>query len=453
MKTYLTRRDFLRASALVAASSILPSSLTRRAFANEQQKRWYKGNLHMHNQWSDGVVLPEQAINWYKSRGWDFICPSDHNGFQKNELHFKSFGSKPQMTDEMIAAFEGETSLWKPIKNDLVKNKLERKYVDDAIEELGVENVKIKEVGGMTFVRMTPFDELEKQFVEPGKFLMIPGYEHTGSCVDGRAVHMNFIGVRESFPYNRKIEEPVEQLRETFVKGKELFGESPYLFTVNHPMWRFHDINPSALIANPFIRLFELTNNGIPAPFKRREDLWDPEKFWDVVNAWRATNDQQLLLGMGSDDRHDYTIASKGWTKVRAAKLDQNELFSSIMAGEMYVSTGLDFAELSFDGKTLNVKIDVKEEGEYKIEFIGTKKGYDPTCKIIEIEETETSPFRRVENYSDGVGVLFESIDGTEGSYTLKPDDLYVRAKIYRVDEDQTLKWRAKNAAWSQPCR
>lgn len=453
MINYLSRRDFLRATALVSASALTPGFLTRKASAQESAKRWYKGNLHMHNQWSDGKVLPEQAIAWYKSRGWDFICPSDHNGFQKNDLHFKSFGSKPEMTDEMIAAFDGESSLWKPIAGDKVKNALEQKFVDDAIRELGENNVKIKEVGGMVFVRMTPFDELEKQFVEPGKFLMIPGYEHTGGVVDGRAVHMNFIGVRQSFAYNKKIEEPVQQLRETFAKGKELFADTPYLFTANHPMWRFYDINPSAFVANPAIRVFELINNGIHADFKRRNDLWEPEKFWDVVNAYRASHDEELLLAMGSDDRHDYSGLSKGWTKVRSANLEWPELLSSIMSGDMYASNALDFEDIQFDGKTLSVKIDVQEEGEYKIDFIGTKKDYDPTTKIVEVEKSETSPYRKVEMNSDEIGVVLASVDGTEGSYTLQADDLYVRAKIYKADVDPNLKWKTKPAAWTQAYR
>ncbi|MBQ3823434.1 MAG: twin-arginine translocation signal domain-containing protein, partial [Thermoguttaceae bacterium] len=150
MIAYLTRRDFLRASA-IASAALLSGKFS---FGQDAapKPRWYKGNLHMHNQWSDGLPLPEQAVAWYKDRGWDFICPSDHNCFQGTDLHFTSFGSKPKMTDEMIAAFEGETSLWKPIKNPNVENKLEREIVDKAIEELGAAGVKIKEAGGMTFV-------------------------------------------------------------------------------------------------------------------------------------------------------------------------------------------------------------------------------------------------------------------------------------------------------------
>lgn len=454
MKSMLTRRDFLRRSALASASFFGATSLSLPSFAQEStSKRWYKGNLHMHNQWSDGTPFPEQAINWYKSRGWDFICPSDHNIFQSNNLQFDSHGSHPKLTPEERKAFEGETALWKPISCERVPNKLERRFVDAAIEELGAANVKVKEVNGMVFVRMTPFDELAEKFCEPEKFLMIPGYEHSANCKSGLAVHVNFIGVRQTFPYNKKIYDPAEQLRETFAKGKELFSSTPYLYTANHPMWRFYDVNPSALMANPYIRVFELLNNGVFREYKRRNDLWEPEKFWDVVNAWRASNDQELLLGMGSDDRHNYGGDSKGWTMVRSSKLEWNSLLESILAGDMYASNGLDFEDVSFDGKTLNVKVDVKEEGAYRIDFIGTRKDYDPTCKIVEVAQSATTPERKVEAYSDEIGIVLESVEGTEGSYTLKPDDLYVRAKVYKAGTDASQKWQTRPAAWTQPWR
>jgi histidinol phosphatase-like PHP family hydrolase len=46
----------------------------------------------MHTQWSDGHPLPQWAVDWYKSHGYHFICPSDHNIFQSNDLRFDGFG-------------------------------------------------------------------------------------------------------------------------------------------------------------------------------------------------------------------------------------------------------------------------------------------------------------------------------------------------------------------------
>ena len=49
---------------------------------NHGTKRWYKGNLHAHTFWSDGNAFPEEAVTWYKSRGYNFLGLSDHNMFQ-----------------------------------------------------------------------------------------------------------------------------------------------------------------------------------------------------------------------------------------------------------------------------------------------------------------------------------------------------------------------------------
>jgi hypothetical protein len=157
---------------------------------------------------------------------------------------------------------------------------------------------------------MKPFAELEEQFVEPGKFLMIPGHEQTGGCPNDQQVHVNFINVREAFPYI-SAEKPKEILERTFERGREIYGQD-YLFTANHPLWRYYDYSPNDLIALPQIRLFELNNNDIDGKYEPHPKGWKPEKFWDVVNAYRASHDQPLLLGMGSDDRHSYEPAAQG---------------------------------------------------------------------------------------------------------------------------------------------
>ncbi len=109
----LSRRDFLKVSGAMAAAVFVDA---KRALAGPDalaapKKHWFKGNLHMHNQWSDGEPLPEWAVDWYKSHGYHFICPSDHNIFQADDLRFDGFGFKNPPADR--AAFKNETSLWK----------------------------------------------------------------------------------------------------------------------------------------------------------------------------------------------------------------------------------------------------------------------------------------------------------------------------------------------------
>ena len=77
---------------------------------------------------------------------------------------------------------------------------------------------------------------------------------------------------------------------------------------------------------------------------------------------------------MGSDDRHSCDSTPKAWSVVRAASLCVNDLLEAIRTGDFYASNGLDFQDIRFDGKRLSVKVDVREEGRYRIQFIGTKK-------------------------------------------------------------------------------
>ena len=79
------------------------------------------------------------------------------------------------------------------------------------------------------------------------------------------------------------------------------------------------------------MRFFEACNNGSPfqpAPWMP-DDGFDTDRFWDVVNAFRARRGQPLLYGLGGDDTHVYRgephggmlMPGNAWTLVRAATL------------------------------------------------------------------------------------------------------------------------------------
>jgi hypothetical protein len=40
--------------------------------------KWFKGNTHTHTTNSDGRLTPDEAIKLYKSKGYDFLCLTDH---------------------------------------------------------------------------------------------------------------------------------------------------------------------------------------------------------------------------------------------------------------------------------------------------------------------------------------------------------------------------------------
>ncbi|MCF0234049.1 MAG: hypothetical protein HUK22_03615, partial [Thermoguttaceae bacterium] len=373
-------------------------------------KKWYKGNFHAHSQWSDGKDLPEIVVDAYKRKGYDFFSLTDHNVIQKEALRFDGFAMNYAPQD--AAPFAGETGFWKRVAATDGWPNLTEEHLAAARARFGADSVREIETAEGKYVRMKTFAELKKQFADE-KFLLMPGFEMTAQFA-----HFNAINVEETFFLEDG--DVGKLVAATFKTATDLYaGGAPWLFTVNHPIWPYYNIQPSFLIAQPAIRHCEL-NNSNQSTGEDIAGAWTPETFLDVVNAHRAARDQPLLYATGTDDSHgifrkDY-LPFIGWTRVWASELTPAALFDAMNRGASYTSSGLEFAEVKFDGKTLSVRLDPQVEGEYKIEFVGTKKDYDPTPVVKKHE----SPAATVEHYSDAIGATLETVEGLEGSYTLK---------------------------------
>ncbi|MDO4585342.1 MAG: hypothetical protein Q4D62_14730 [Planctomycetia bacterium] len=455
-----SRRQFLKTTAVAGSVPLWMGSPGEEKEARGEtveapkKTRWYKGQLHTHSQWSDGSSLPECVCAAYRERGYDFLCLSDHNVFANKELRFTGFGVSKEPEDK--TAFEGADSFWKPIVSKGGWAQLTQKFVDEAREKFGDDTVQTKTVGETTYVRMKRFDELQKQWDEPEKFLLIPGFEQTGGCKTGLQVHMNFINVTDFFPYCRK-ETAVETVHENAVVGEDFYQNNPepYLFILNHPQWPYYDVSPEVLRRLEKVRFFELTNNPVTGgPF--HEKGWNPEKYWDVVNAYRAANRQPLLYATGSDDAHSIDENNHllgpfwGWNMVRAEKLSTSAIMNAMLQGDFYVSTGITLQDVQFSKETRTLSVRVQEENpeNVKIEFIGTKKTFTREFETIETEK----PIRNLEVYAENIGVVLKTATGLESSYTLQDDDLYVRARITWNDSAESRKHYQvlTPAAWTQ---
>ncbi|MBQ2683143.1 MAG: hypothetical protein IJG02_04640, partial [Thermoguttaceae bacterium] len=61
----------------------------------------------------------------------------------------------------------------------------------------------------------------------------------------------------------------------------------------------------------------------------------------------------------------------------------------------------------------------------------------------------------QIESYSPQIGKVLATVEGREASYTLQADDLYVRARVYRLGENNDPVVRPESglldfAAWTQ---
>lgn len=96
--------------------------------------RYFKGNLHTHTNISDGEMTPQEAVDLYRQKGYQFLCLSDHNVIvnhsEKNTEDFLMItGVEINVNDDQYTPTKGYTgqtyhmlmiakeadNLWQPI--------------------------------------------------------------------------------------------------------------------------------------------------------------------------------------------------------------------------------------------------------------------------------------------------------------------------------------------------
>lgn len=404
--------------------------------------RWWKGNTHTHTWWSDGDSPPEIAAAWYREHGYDFLVLSDHNIMQKGSLQRGAIVQSP--------------TFWYTLEREEHKLSLAayRKHFGD-------EWVETREQDGKTEVRLKTLDEFRHLFEARGEFIFVQGEEITARF-GNHPVHVNGINLHDVIaPRDGESVADVMQKNLNAVLDQGIESGREVIAHVNHPNFRYA-ITVEDMLALRFNEgegFFELYNghHGV----ENYGDKWRVglERMWDIVLATRITEGKAPLYGIANDDAHSFAAwkieqhsnPGRGWVMVRAGRLTPDSIVSAMKRGDFYNSTGVTLRELSREGNTLSLSIEPEEGVEYKIEFIGTRKGVDLTGKPRKNVPDDIQG-RVSLDYSNKIGVVLASVRGTEAKYQLKANDLYVRARItsskkhphgYKADDMQM--------AWTQP--
>ena len=455
-----TRRGFLAAGAALAAAV----SVRRTTHAEPVgEKRFYKGQFHTHTYWSDGSAFPEQAIQFYRDRGYDFLGLSDHNVYAEGR-RVKKVGKGDGIVHPEI---------FKAYRRDFPTSARSVTNADGSVE-----------------VVLQPYEKLRELFEKPGEFLLLDAVEATTRVFDAdgveHQVHMNYLNVPGVPEYIRKcgtkcsVSQRISETRmavESFArdKGREA------MFVLNHPVWRWYDVSPEDLVANPEVRFFEVCNGGSPfAPGKGLPtDGFATDRFWDVVNAFRARRGQPLLYGVGSDDTHSYfgtaghvpgihCLPYNAWCLVRSGALTADALIRAMNAGDFAACEGVQPEDFTFDNAsgTLSVSVAGKKNLCRTIQFIVTKRDFsEKPVRTVAIEpfdapDGKRRTYARKINVYDGktIGCVVKKVSGGIGeavsaSYTLAPDDLYVRARILSPERPAASAFQHPkvHVAWTQP--
>jgi hypothetical protein len=415
-------------------SSLLALCLASSAMAAEPQ--WFKGNTHAHSLWSDGDDFPEMITDWYVKNGYAFLGLSDHNTLARGER-------------------------W--LNQEAVEKKrkgLGRKVIDKYRDRFGADWVQTRVgEGDKPEVRLRTFEEYRTLFEKPGAFMLIET-EEVSAGMAKVPVHINAVNVAEAIQPIKDLATVKDVLRANMqaIAEHALKHGRPVLAHLNHPnfRWALTAEDLAHVVEDKFFEVFNghpmVYNDGLP---DRAESSMD--RIWDVANTIRIAELKAApLYGLGTDDSHNYhggdVSPGRGWVMVRAEKLEPNAIVEAMQRGDFYASSGVTLKEVRFDkdSKTLRIEIAAEEGVTYTTQFLGTRKGYDRAVEKVPTPEGDNVPFRL--RYSKDVGAVLASSDSLMPSYTLKGDELYVRAVITSsATPKNPIEPGQKTKAWTQP--
>ncbi len=358
---------------IIAAVILLTGMLS--AFQKNQPVRFMKGNLHTHSYWSDGNTYPEEVAKWYRDHGYQFLAITDHNVLQQG-VRYRVSG----------------------------KDSVKLKELKDLRKEFDKDNEFLL----LTSEEIT--DASEKRPVHLGGFNMSQVVKPTGGATVSECVIANVKAIRQSLATSG----------------------NPEWIIVNHPNFGWGLTADD--LAKCGARFFEVYN-GHPSVRNYGDSAHlSTETMWDQANKWRIDHNEPLLLGVASDDAHQYdkwevgkANPGRGWSMIRASGLNPAVLYGSMMKGDFYASTGVELKDFSIRKNKMSIEIKPVKGVIYTIEFIGWLHGQDHP-------------------------EILSTVTGTKGTYMASGKELFVRAWI-RSDKPKENGYAKGDmeVAWLQP--
>ena len=317
---------------------------------NEEQK-WFKGNLHTHTYWSDGDAFPEMVLDWYKSNGYDFVSLTDHNILQQGEK-------------------------WKKIP----KSHIYQQAFDDYLSAYGTDWVEYSRDSAGLMVRLKTEEEYLPLFQDKD-FLIMRGLEITDSY-NGKPLHMNATNVKNLIEprHGNSVAEVLQNNINAVLEQREATGQ-PIMPHINHPNFGWA-ISLEDMIALKGERFFEVFN-GHPSVNNYGDSIrLSTEQMWDAINIAYLERGQPIMYGIATDDSHYYhqfgpqfSNSGRGWVMVEARELNGNAIVEAMEEGKFYASTGVKLSNYRVKEGTISLTIEAEEGVTYKTSLIGVRKG------------------------------------------------------------------------------
>lgn len=419
---------FICAAALFLFARPGVETAAARTLEANGELRWYKGNMHTHSLWSDGDDYPEMIADWYKTRGYDFLVFTDHNTLLDRERWI-----------------DVEKTKGKKVAYDKLKARFPEGWVNE------------RTVDGRLEVRLKQFPEIAEKLAEPGKYLLIQG-EEISDRFGKKPVHMNATNIQKMIPPlgGESVYDAMQNNVNAVIAQRELTGQ-PILIHLNHPNFGW-GVTAEDLMRVRGENFFEVYNGHPGVHNSGDADRASTDRIWDIMLAKRITElHLPLMYGLGTDDGHNYhnipsraSEPGRGWVEVLASELSPKALIEAMEAGRFYASSGVKLSKVVSSPRGLEIEIASEPGVEYKIDFIGTRKGFDPRSEpVLDKDGKEVESTRK---YSQDIGQTFVTVSGTKATYQFQPDDLYVRAVVTSTKQHPNPSEPGEfERAWAQP--
>ncbi|MFM1896892.1 MAG: hypothetical protein RLZZ385_1966 [Pseudomonadota bacterium] len=406
------------------------------------EERWWKGNTHAHSWWSDGDMPPELVAKWYKDHGYQFLVHSDHNIMQLGEKWY-NIDAPARPLEQVHMAY------------------------DEYRQVFGPEWIEERTVNGQREVKLKTLTEFSTLFEEAGRFIFIRGEEITDSF-QRHPIHMNGVNLVDYVAPQggSSITNTIQNNIDAVVRQSEEYRQ-PMLIHLNHPNFHYAQTPEDffELEHEPGDGFFEMYNGHSGVNNHGDELHVSTERMWDIVLSKRLGEfKRSLIYGVAVDDAHEYTVwgvgeinPGRGWIMVRSKWLTPNMITAAIKRGDFYNSTGVTLSDLDITDTAINLSVEPKAGASYRIEFIGTLKSADLTGREMPApshahEDNMEHLHRVLTTYSDDVGKVLKTVEGTSASYAVTGEEIYVRARVVSTTEHPNpFAAGDVEMAWTQP--
>ncbi len=394
----------IRAVGLILAALAAAPCLSDELRA-DGESRWYRGNMHTHSHWSDGDDYLESVALWYRDHGYQFLVFTDHN-----VLATKERWVAVEKTKGGAVAFE----------------KLQKNFPDW---------VETRDADGVTEVRLRRFDEVVAKTAVPESFLPIQG-EEVSDKFEGLPIHLNVSHVRELLAPRggTSVREVIQNDVDAALLQRDRTGQA-MIVHLNHPNFGYA-VTAEDIMKLVGERFFEVYNGHPTVHNSGDAQHASTDRVWDIVLTKRlAEFGLPAMYGLAVDDGHEYhripsraSNPGRGWVMVLAKELTPEALVESLEAGRFYASSGVSLRAIETSPEGLTVEVEPVAGEDYTIEFIGTRRGYDPASRPVLDEKGKEVRATRL--YDAAIGETFATANGVKATYRFRGDEYYVRARV-----------------------